>query len=63
MESNRLVTYRDATEMLSVCTRTVRKLVETGKLRRVKIGSAVRIPLRDIEKYIEGGGDVPAVER
>ena len=63
MESNRLVTYKQATELLSVCNRTVRKLGETGKLRRVKSGSAVRIPLRDIEKYIEGGGDVPNEEK
>ena len=46
------VTYREAGKKLSVCERTVWGLVRDGRLRAVKIGRAVRIPVSELERFI-----------
>ena len=46
------VTYREAGQKLRVCERTIWGLVRDGKLRSLKIGRAVRIPVAELERFI-----------
>lgn len=46
------LTYREAAHTLSVCERTVWALVNDGRLRAVRIGRAVRIPVSEIERFL-----------
>lgn len=48
-----LVTLREAASRLSICERSVRNLIASGRLRRVRIGRAVRIDLRDLAAFVE----------
>ena len=48
-----MVTYRQAAELLGVCERSVWKLVKENELKPVRIGRSVRIPLAEIERFIE----------
>lgn len=53
---SRLVTERDASELLGVSMRTLQKWRLQGKGPSfVKLGHAVRYDVRDLEAYIEGG--------
>lgn len=46
------ITYREAGHKLGVCERTIWGLVRDGKLRSLKIGRAVRIPVTELERFI-----------
>ena len=48
-----LLTTRQAAEALQVCEKTVFNLTRSGQLRAVKIGSAVRYAVADIEAFIQ----------
>lgn len=48
------VTYREAGRRLSVCERTIATLVRNGRLRAVKAGRAVRIPVVELERFVAG---------
>jgi predicted DNA-binding transcriptional regulator AlpA len=53
---SRLVTERDASELLGVSMRTLQKWRLQGNGPRfVKLGHAVRYDVKDLEAYIEGG--------
>jgi len=53
-ESNpRLLDCKQAAQMLSVSTFTVRRLVWSGTLPHVMVGRLVRLDLSDLEKWIE----------
>ena len=44
MGVERLLTVKEAAEVLRVCTATVYGLCKGGKLRHVRIGNSIRIP-------------------
>jgi excisionase family DNA binding protein len=46
------VTYREAAESLGVCERVVWQLVKDGKLQAVRIGRSVRIPVKELERFV-----------
>jgi excisionase family DNA binding protein len=47
----RLVTVSEAAERLAVTERTVRRHIETGRLRAYRIGHLVRLRTRDIDAF------------
>ena len=47
-----LLTVAQTAEALQVCPKTVFNLTRSGQLRAVKIGSAVRYAVSDIESFI-----------
>jgi excisionase family DNA binding protein len=44
-----------AAERLSVSLRTIRRMVEDGRLRAIRLGRAVRVPVAEIERVLGGG--------
>jgi len=53
-ESNpRLLDCKQAAQMLSVSTFTIRRLVWSGTLPHVMVGRLVRLDLHDLEAWIE----------
>lgn len=46
------VTYREAGDALGVCERVVWQLVKDGKLKAVRIGRSVRIPVSELERFV-----------
>ena len=53
---DRLLTFADLTQVLSVSRRTAIRLRDNGTIPSVKIGRAVRFRLSDIQRFIESGG-------
>ena len=53
MTAPALLTEPQAAEALNVCTRTLRKARQGGKLSYVLIGRAVRYTVSDLEAFIE----------
>jgi excisionase family DNA binding protein len=52
----RALTVREAADRLSVDPKTVRRLVQRGELRAVRVGSkALRILSSDVDALLEGG--------
>ena len=47
-----MVTYRQAAELLGVCERSVWKLVDENELKAVRIDRSVRIPVAELERFI-----------
>jgi excisionase family DNA binding protein len=47
-----VVSYFDAAEMLSVSDRTIWAMVRDGRLKALRIGRAVRIPVAEIERFV-----------
>lgn len=54
--TDRLLTFEDLTEVLSVSRRTAIRLRDNGSIPAVKIGRSVRFRLSDVERFIESGG-------
>jgi len=52
---DRLLTFADLTQVLSVSRRTAIRLRDNGTIPSVKIGRAVRFRLSDVERFIETG--------
>jgi excisionase family DNA binding protein len=50
-----LVSYKEAASMLRICSRTLRRMVEVGKLGVVHIGRRVFFHLSDILRIQEHG--------
>lgn len=46
------VDYVRASELLSVCPRTVWGMVKSGELKAVRIGRSVRIPMTELERFL-----------
>ena len=46
------VSYRDAAKMLGICDRKLWQLVKDGELRAVRMGRSVRIPARELERFV-----------
>ncbi len=55
----RLLTYRQAAEVLQVSTRTVWMLVDTEQLKAVRFGRTVRIDHRDLDAFIADAKQEP----
>lgn len=53
MTAPALLTEAEAAQALSVCTRTLRKARQEGKLSYVLIGRSVRYTVSDLEAFIE----------
>lgn len=47
------VTYDEAGKMLGVCSRVVWQLVKDQKLKATRIGRSVRIPVAELERFIQ----------
>lgn len=54
MTAQALLTEAQAAEALQLCTRTLRKARQEGKLRYVKYGRAIRYSPEDIAQFIDG---------
>ena len=52
-DSPRLLTYKQAAELLQVTDRTVFTLVKTGKLQAVRFRRTVRVDVRDLDAFIQ----------
>lgn len=50
----RLLTIKQAAELLSLSEATVWRLIRVGKLPVVHIGRATRVRLSDLDTYVEG---------
>lgn len=48
-----VVTYDEAAKMLGVCPRVVWQLVKDEQLAAKRIGRSVRIPVAELERFIE----------
>lgn len=51
------VTYREAGNSLGVCERVVWQLVKDGRLKAVRIGRSVRIPVSELERFVSESAD------
>jgi excisionase family DNA binding protein len=49
-----LLTVEQVAERLSVSTRTVRRLIDSGELPAHRMGRMVRVSVDDLERYIRG---------
>ena len=49
-----LLTFERAADACSVCSRTLRREVERGNLKVVRIGRSVRIPRVELMRFVEG---------
>ncbi len=54
------LTYREAAQLLKCCERVVWGLVQSGEIRAIRLGRAVRIPRSEIERFIESRLNRPA---
>lgn len=57
--TSRLLSINEAAERLNVHRRTIERLTYAGKLPRVKIGRAVRIPLSAVADYLDSATETP----
>lgn len=51
------LTVEQVARRLQVETSAVRRLIENGQLRALKIGRALRVPLGSLDDYLRGGTD------
>lgn len=59
----RTLTVEEVAKALSIGRRTAWRLVADRQLRSVRIGRAVRIPVDEVEAFIERGGTAGVAER
>ena len=52
---NQLLRVREAAEMLGVSPHTVRSWIGSRRLGSVRMGRAVRVPLAEVERIVDGG--------
>jgi len=48
-----LLTVDEAAEALGICRAMVYKLINSGELHTVRIGTARRVPMEELQKYVE----------
>lgn len=51
----RLLTAKEAAEMLSLSERTIQRYLKSGELTFIRLGRSVRIELKDLEEFVERG--------
>jgi excisionase family DNA binding protein len=49
-----LLTVREVAERLRVCTATVYRLCESGRLWHLRVSNAVRVPEMALQAFMEG---------
>ena len=59
----RWITVRETAELLSVHSMSVRKWIDAGKIKAVRIGRSVRVDLRALETQLETQAQGQAVSR
>ena len=55
MDGSPLLKIKDVARRLNVSTFTVARMIKDGRLQAVKIGSAVRVPVTEVERVIREG--------
>jgi excisionase family DNA binding protein len=50
----RLLSLRQAANVLQISVRTLHRLLNAGKIRRVKVGSSTRVNPQDLGRFVEG---------
>jgi excisionase family DNA binding protein len=63
IEPERLLTVRQAAELLGTTERFPRRLIAERRIRFVHVGRHVRIPLSALREFITAGTVEPAVRR
>ena len=58
---NRLMTYRQAAELLQVSERTVFTLIKRRQLKSARVGGSVRIDREDLEEFIRQAKEAEGV--
>ena len=53
-----LLSVEATAQQLSVCTKTVRRLIDRGALRCCRVGRLVRIRSADLEQFVTSGTEV-----
>lgn len=53
LEAARLLRVRDVADTLAVSTRTVRRLINAGKLPHTRVASEIRVPQAALLAYIK----------
>lgn len=49
----RLLTVKEAAEILSLSERTIQRYLKSGELACVRLGRLVRIEVKDLEEFVE----------
>jgi len=57
MRAAGVLTIPETAEILKVSRQTVHSLINSGQIRRYKIGRLTRIPAADVDALIGGGHD------
>jgi excisionase family DNA binding protein len=52
---NKLITKKEASQILSTSVRTVERIVASGKLVKIKLRGSVKFRLADVLKLVEKG--------
>ena len=52
-ELPQLLTLKQAAECLSVCRRTVERLIAAGAFRALKVAGATRVEAAELRRYVE----------
>ena len=52
-DEDRCVSLREASRLLGVCIRTVRREIERGKLLAIRVGRSLRIRMSELRRYME----------
>lgn len=47
------VNLREASRILRVCVRTVRREIERGRLKAIRVGRSLRIRMSELHRYME----------
>jgi len=50
---NILISISEVQRLLNVSRATVNRLLDRGEMRRAHIGRSVRIPMEDVEAYVQ----------
>lgn len=58
-----LLTVKGAATQLAVSVKTVRRLIDAGKLKHKRIGRCIRIDARDVTSFILSAEPAPPARR
>jgi excisionase family DNA binding protein len=47
------ISLRDASRLLGVCVRSVRREIERGRLSAFRVGRSLRIRMSELKRYVE----------
>lgn len=53
MDNKDFLKYSEVAQRLSVSRSSVVRLVQAGKLKSIKIGDSVRIPMKEYQKFVK----------